>query len=81
MFLHAPASNMNGFLYRNACTIQHNWRGLEGPNWTYLTLENYDLQEGFPSVNQFSQEKMCWMLLTLTQMVSFNRYMWSFNLA
>jgi hypothetical protein len=70
--LDAPASNLDGFLCRDTCVPQVCWIGLLRANTTYFHLETPKFQVvSLSKRSQFSQGKICSMLMLLTQMVFF----------
>jgi hypothetical protein len=71
--LDAPASNIDGFLFRDPQFLQHTWIGLFATKCEFLHLTNPDGQAVFFSKNEFNshRETICLMLLLLTEMLSF----------
>jgi hypothetical protein len=68
----AAATNIDGFHRRDIRVFELKWLGLLGANTAYLHLETSNFQEvSLSKLSQFSQWKMCYMLLLLIQMIFF----------
>jgi hypothetical protein len=81
--LHAAGSNIDGFLWRDACVSSTE---LNRPNWKRMSLSPpwylwFAGSAPFKSYLNSQWEMMCYMLLLQPKLFSFKRLMYFFNLA
>jgi hypothetical protein len=69
-----PASKTHGFFRETQVFLQLRWMSLLEATWDFLHLENYDCKN-YSLQNELSlhEEKMCSVLLLLTDMVLFQK--------